>query len=464
MNLKSILFGSVMSMAVFALSNCSDDGEPSISGIPYDTTAIGPVVECSSCTYTVPSKTTLVDGKELGIKPGDIICLNSNNIYKNIVFRNIVGSASAPVLITNCGGQVVTLDATDKGFGIKTQQSKYFRITGGSGTPYGIKVIGGYQSVHLEMFSTNFEVDHLEISNSGFAGIMAKTDPTCDDATLRGNFVMYDISLHHNYVHDTGGEGFYIGHTFYLGASTPCGVRLPHVIEGLKIFNNVVRNTGWDGIQVGSTPKGAKVYHNKVENYGVKNEIYQNNGVQLGAGAPAEFYGNLIKDGPGMGLIILENAENFAHDNVFINTGADGIFCDERSADGPGFKFINNTIINPGANGIKIYAEKVPMNIVLNNIIVNPGNYSTYTYPRAGDDAYVFLLSKAVKAEISNNYLTRDINSLKFANAGGHDYRLTSSSPVIDKGYDIKSYDIAVDFLQLPRLSGTAYDIGAFEY
>jgi hypothetical protein len=463
MNIKAILFRSILTIAIFSFSNCSKDGEPSPE-VLEETDELGPIVECSSCTYTVPSDATVVDGQTLGIKPGDVICLKSDHAYKNIVFRNIVGSASDPVIITNCGGQIVTLNATGKGFAIKTQQSKYFRITGGSGTPHGINLNGGFQSLHLDMFSTNFEADHIEISNSGFAGIMAKTDPTCDDATIRGNFIMRDISLHHNYVHDTAGEGFYIGHTFYLGANTPCGTRLPHVIEGVKIYKNVVMNTGWDGIQVGSAPNGAKVYYNKVENYGVKNEIYQNNGVQFGAGAPGEFYGNLVKDGPGAGLIILENAENFVHDNVFVNNGGDAIFCDERTAVGPGFKFINNTIINPGENGIRIYAEKVPMNIVFNNIIVNPGKYSTYTYPRTGDDAYVFLLSKTVKAEISNNHTTNDINSLKFADAGAHDYRLSNSSPVIDKGKDIKSYNIELDFQQLPRLKGAAYDIGACEF
>jgi len=215
---------------------------------------------------------------------------------------------------------------------------------------------------------------------------------------------------------------------------------------------------------VGSSPKGLEVYNNRIENYGVKNVQYQNNGVQFGEGSPGKFYGNLIKSGPGNGLIIMGNAENFAYNNVIINAGQDGIFCDERTATGAGFKFINNTIINPGKNGISLYSELVPMNIVQNNIIVNPGYFTKYVYPRTGNDAYVYLLGKTVKVQMSNNYQTRNIADVKFVNAGAFNFGLTSTSPVVNKGISISSYSIPVDYALLPRLKGTMPDIGAYEF
>ena len=422
------------------------------------------ITDCG-CTYTVPAGTHLIDGLALGLKPGNVICLKAGTVYANLLFRNIKGTAIAPIIIKNCGGNV-NLNGTGKGYAMKTELSQYFRITGGNTNGvYGIKLTAGHQGLQLDKFSTNFEVDHLEIANSGFAGIMAKTDPTCDNATIRGAFVMRDISFHHNYVHDSGGEGLYIGNSFYLnGVTTPCGVRLPHIIEGVKVYNNVVKNSGWESIQIGSAPKGAEVYNNRIENYGVKNISQQKNGVQFGEGAPGKFYGNYINGGKGIALFLLGNAENFVHDNVIVNAGEDGIFCDERTAVGAGFKFINNTIINPGTNGIRIYADMVPMNVVLNNIIVNPGKYSSYTYPRTGNDAYVYLLSKTVKVQMANNHLTRNIADLKFVNPGAYNYALTSSSPALNKGYNIAAYNIALDYALQPRLKGTTYDIGAYEY
>lgn len=440
------------------LSQCSDE-DILPEDAPNDPTISATATSCG-CTYTVPvsTKTSTVDGKVLGIKPGAVICLKGGATYGNIIFKNIRGTASAPITIKNCDG-TVTINGTGTYFGIKTQLSSYFRITGGTGTTYGIKVNGGHHSVTLEYLTTNVEFDHVEVANSGFSGIMAKTDPSCDDATIRGNFVMKDVRLHDNYVHDTAGEGFYVGHTFWSkGVSTSCGVRYPHPIEGLKIYNNVVKNSGWEAIQVGSTPSGSEVYNNKIYNYGVKNELYQNHGVQFSEAGIGKFYNNFIKGGKGNAVMIIGNPQNFVHDNVIVNAGQDGIFCEDRTT-GAGFKFINNTIINPGANGIRIYADEVTMNYVYNNLIVNPGAYA-----KNGDKAFIFLLSKAVPVKLLNNHQTRDINSVKFVSPSTDNYALTKASPVVNKGASISSYNILTDFIQKPRVKGTTVDIGAFEF
>jgi hypothetical protein len=309
-------------------------------------------------------------------------------------------------------------------------------------------------------------VDHVEVFNVGFAGIMAKTDPTCDDATIRGNFTMHDISLHHNYVHDTGGEGFYVGNSFYNEGvnNTKCGVRMPHAIEGVKIFNNVVKNSGWEGIQVGSATVGAAIYNNTIENYGTKNVNNQRTGLQIGEGTGGLCYNNYIKSGPGNGMVVLGLGDNVIHDNVIVNAGSHGIFCDERYTPGPGFKFLNNTIINPSLDGIRLYADLVPMNVIMNNIIVKPGSYGTYAAPRTTADAYVYKLSSAVKLTMSNNYFTQDVAAVKFSNPTTFNYRLLSGSPAINKGGSISGYSIATDFYQQARVKGTTIDIGAAEY
>ncbi len=447
---------------------CNDqlNVEPSASAqtdVRISAAATSGAIDCSSCTYVVPSNATIVDGATLNLGPGSVICLNSANQYGSLTFRNIIGTSSSPIIIRNCGG-VALVDGTGKGHAIRTENSKYFRITGGSDTPHGIRLTGGNMGLILEKFSTDFEIDRIEVFNVGFAGIMAKTEPTCDDATIRGNFTMRNVSFHHNYVHDTGGEGFYIGHSFYgTGKTLSCGVRLPHDIEYVKIFNNVVRNSGWESIQVGSAPKGAMVFNNKIENYGCADELYQNNGIQFGEGAPGVCFANYINGGKGAGLIIVGNAENFVHDNIFVNTGSMGIFVDERASRGEGFKIINNTIINPGTDGIRLYSEYVP-NVVKNNIIVNPGNFSFYTYPRASADSYLYLLNRYVPLEASNNIFATDVGTLGFVNAALNNYRLVPGSMAIDAGADISAYKVTTDFSKLPRLRGAGYDVGACEF
>ncbi|MBT1705698.1 right-handed parallel beta-helix repeat-containing protein [Chryseosolibacter indicus] len=464
--------GKRISVVLILLSlffQCSEDEsllktEESINDITISATATAEISPAScNCTYIVPGNlsTVEVDGTKLGLKPGAVICLNAANKYQKVFFKNLVGTASAPILITNCGG-TATLNAPGHPYTMKTEDCKFIKIAGGTGTSRGIKITGGHMGLVVGKLTTNVEVQNLEIFDVGFAGIIAKTDPTCDDATIRENFVMRDVSIHDNYVHDTGGEALYIGHSFYYGVQTSCGLRLPHLIDGLKIYNNKIVNSGWESIQVGCALNGAYVYNNTIENYGVVNEPAQNNGIQFSAGTKGFAYNNLIKSGKGIGIMVIGHGEATLHDNVIIGTGSFGIFCDERDSRAAGYKILNNTIINTASDGIRMYNDYVPA-VVYNNIVVNPGTYSTYTYPRTGDDAYVYKLGKTIPVTMSNNLFTRDINTVKFVNPSAANYRITTSSPAVNTGKDIRSYNIDVDFYQQSRLSGSAYDIGASE-
>lgn len=462
---------SAMLILLSSLFQCAEDEslletEENIPDINISATAteiISPA-NCSSCTYVVPGNlsTVEVDGNKLGLKPGAVICLSAANKYQKVFFKNLNGTAAAPITITNCGG-TATLNAPGHPYTLKTEDCKYIRIAGGTGSARGIKVTGGHMGVVLGKLTTNVEAQNMEIYSVGFAGIIAKTDPTCDDATIRENFTMRNVSIHDNYVHDTGGEALYIGHSFYYGVQSTCGLRLPHLIDGLKIYNNKIVNSGWESIQVGCALNGAHIYNNTIENYGVANEPAQNNGIQLSAGTKGFVYNNLIKSGKGIGIMVVGHGEATLHDNIIVSTGSFGIFCDERDSRAAGYKILNNTIVNTASDGIRMYNDYVPA-VIYNNIVVNPGSYSTYTYPRTGDDAYVYKLGKNIPVTMSNNLFTRDINSVKFTSPSSSNYRITSASPAVNAGKDIKSYNIGVDFYNESRLIGAAYDIGASEF
>lgn len=420
--------------------------------------------ECSGCAYVVPPDVSIIDGIALGLKPGDVIGLRGNVTYGTLTFRNIVGTLERPIIIRNCGG-VARVDGTGKPFALRTQTSAYFRLTGGNEKGvYGIVITGGTMSVDLGKLSTHFEVDHLDVGHAGFAGIMAKTDPSCDDATTRDNFLMKGIAIHNNYIHDTGGEGIYAGNSFFMGMNTPCGVRLPHEIHYIRIYGNTLKNTGWEAIQLGCATKGASIHGNTIENYGLADKQAQNNGIQIGAGTGGLCYNNLIKKGKGNGIIVMGLGDNVIYNNVIDQAGNFGIFCDERYTPGPGFKFLNNSILNPVSDGIRIYAELVPMNVIVNNLIVNPGSYSTYTYPRTPEDAFVYTLNDKVKIDMSNNYFVMDAASVDLSGFINSEYRTTPDCPIIDKGADVSAYhNIKTDFYFKARLKGAAYDIGAVE-
>ena len=158
------------------LSHVRADATPTPAPAPTP----APVANDCGCDYVVPSGKYEIDGKSTGIASQGMLCvLKASTAYGNLKFVNIVGTASEPIIIKNCGGQVTI--SSSASFSLKTLNSKYFRITGsGSSDKYGI-VLKNANSLGLTLgqLSTNFEVDHLEIANIGFAGIMAKTDPSC---------------------------------------------------------------------------------------------------------------------------------------------------------------------------------------------------------------------------------------------------------------------------------------------
>ncbi|GAA5034726.1 hypothetical protein GCM10011506_29210 [Marivirga lumbricoides] len=417
--------------------------------------------DCSKCDFfvSITNKKFGFDGEEFGVKPGDIICLDGSLTYKRpVLFKNIIGTPENPVLITNCNGTAV-IDLPNLTYNIGTKNCKYFRISG-SGDPtvkYGIKLSGvRSKGLDLNYLSSNFEVDHLEIFDIGFTGIMAKTDPNCDDETIRGNFTMRDVSIHDNYIHDVGGEGLYIGNSFYAnGAKKECGQRLPHDIVNIKIYKNDVRNTGWDGIQLGSAVQGAKIYSNTIENFGVENRANQRSGIQIGEGTGGLCFNNIIKNGSGNGMTVLGYGDNIIFNNLIVNPKLIGVFVDERYSPGEGFKLFNNTIVNSGLEGIKVYAWNLK-NEVKNNLVINPANIDA-----EGSNAYIDYGSNT---ETEANFFAMKIEELNLFNINKDDYSLTRDSPVIDEGVDLSSYGIDMDILGRKRPSGADFDIGAYEF
>lgn len=427
------------------------------------------------CTHIIKTPTGGVtfDGNQTSpkVKPGDVLCFEAVERGR-IIIRNINGSKEKPVIIKNCGGVATitsVLGQTSNPDPILMQNSSFFRFTG-SGDPnflYGIRINKGQNGMQLSGRCTNFEIDHVEVFNTGFAGIMAKTDPNCADSTTwRENFTMRDISLHHNYVHDVQGEGFYVGNSFYNTAppsTDVCGKKYPHAIEGVELYRNVVKRTGCEGIQVGSATQNCSIHDNTIDTTGLNPFAnFQNNGLQIGNGTGGVCYNNWINYAPGNGISCLGIGDNFFYNNIIINAGADtaklgiGIFMDEQATPdsvlGTGMKFVNNTIINPRGNAIRIYTDKLPQSYIYNNVVVQYG-----TSPE-----YVRKLSSSVNVDQKGNVFRNTMSALSFQDATKNDFRLKSGSPAIGAGVDVSSWEITFDHTN--NLRKVPFDAGAFAY
>lgn len=324
--------------------------------------------------FTISVKSDYYDASKAGVLAGDTICIEGGE-REYLQIRNVLGDSSNRVLITSCGSEVLIRNEEFR-HGLIIFNSRFFHLTGFSEQDStSIKILGtgsGASGLSIGDMSTDFEVDHLEIANAGFAGIMTKTDPRCDSSVNRGNFFMRNILIHDNYIHDVGGEGIYAGNSFYGGWTAnkecPGDTLYPHEISSIKIYRNLIMNTGWDGLQLGCAVEDAEITDNIIINFGLDSINAQNNGIQAGEGTTGIIARNIIEAGPGNGIVLLGLGNNLVFDNLIAGTGT-GIFCDNRvTLDSSIVAIFNNTFIDPGNFAVLLYNEKT-RNFLFNNVL-----------------------------------------------------------------------------------------------
>ncbi len=203
------------------------------------------------------------------------------------------GSTATRIPITNFLGQVYTRELAvyngaywrltghydpAKGLGHadfrgchSDQDSEDFGFSNGS---YGFWVSNGWKNegesmIYVSGTATGWEMDHIECSDGGFAGMLLKRDN--NDAVD-----MEDVYIHHMYIHDVGSEGI------YLGSTQPDP---QHQFNRLTIENVLLLRCGTEALQVGQLGPGT-IIRNSVF-WGAMDWLspfqrYQDNCVQLG--------------------------------------------------------------------------------------------------------------------------------------------------------------------------------------
>ncbi|MCA9664443.1 MAG: right-handed parallel beta-helix repeat-containing protein [Myxococcales bacterium] len=409
-------------------------------------------------THNIAASTSLIDGKALGVQPGDVICLAAGT-RKQLIMRDVVGSAQSRVVIKACAGRVEIRGATSHGFLVLSSQ--HFQISGSgvAGQTYGIYIgatPAGSHGLALGGKSSDYEVDHLEIDSSGFAGIMAKTDPSCSERDLR-SFVQRNTRFHHNHIHDVGGEGFYVGYSWWpqrddVDCSGQKVTFYPHEIEDVEIDHNLIERSGWDGLQVGCATKNARIHHNVIRDHGREQVQYQTSGMQINAGTAADIENNDVRAGSakGGGLVIFGLGDNRIANNVVVDVGGTGIYIGDRAKAGTRFVLLNNTIVRPDGDGIRFASRNTVGNQAINNLVIAPS-------------------SKVDVARVYQDVDLSEATNLGFADVASAkldaDFRPLAGSPVIDKGSAVASYGLSTDLddRARPDPSGLV-DVGAYEY
>lgn len=353
-----------------------------------------------------PTSPLIVDGETMGVKAGERVCVSAG-FYNQIRFTRMSGEPGRPITIINCGGVVEIGNATNFGrwYAVDIAFSRFvhFTGTGAPGTRYGIK-LGKSGDTALKIgASTDVEVDHIDIGNANFAGIMAKSDyggkvpPNAPE--------MNSINIHDNYIHDTRGEGMYIGET-----RTP-GQDFRH----LEIWNNIVTRTGLDLIQVANVIEDVHVHHNVLYDGGKRKIFGQNKGLQIGDNSVGYYYNNFIINSASNFVIVMGSGDIDIYNNYLQGAGDPAFFIDNRSVTllGKPITVRDNMImqVRPTAPFINVFNEKNPVNITGN---VMEGNNVHVGYGSgAGSNVTVSSNSNAQIERVIFNDVAADNFSLR---------------------------------------------------
>lgn len=186
--------------------------------------------------------------------------VNGNNSNQRVPVSNFLGQVYVSHYLLLSGGNFWRLTgAHEPSLGLGStyykgcMQNNSTVDFGFSNGNYGIWVSRewideGINLLKVSGTATGFEIDHIEISDGGFSGLMLKYD----DMNVHS---MDDVELHHLYIHDIGSEGMYIGST----QAEP-----QHVFNNLHIHHCAILRTGGEAIQIGQQSGGCLVEHNVI--------------------------------------------------------------------------------------------------------------------------------------------------------------------------------------------------------
>jgi hypothetical protein len=414
------------------------------------------------------------------LRPGDTIFLQPGP-RRFLLIRYLQGEPGKPIVITNYGGPVII--NTDHYFGISIQGCRYFRLTG-TGDPdtsYGIRIEGVARGggIGVGFRSSDFELDHLSVMNCLTSGIVAKTEPSCSPGSSRGEFTQYNTIIHDNYVANIGNEGMYIGSSKYFGQIINCNgidvTMMPPLLEGVRIYNNIVENTAMDAIQVGSSSTDCLIYDNFIKGDGQGEMFAQMSGITIGGGSRCDCYNNYITGGKGNGIEIHGLGGLKVFNNIIVDAGKSfqpddlskmrfGIYVSDASVlHDSAFYIIFNTIVNPKSDGIRFNSVNSANNLIVANVIINPGNFDLYENDNTsfeGYDSYVMLQDPLSDVTFMANYFARNLDGTVMSAPA---YAPGPGSLLID-GNILTNLGIDFDFYHNPRPVGNGYDIGAVEF
>jgi hypothetical protein len=414
------------------------------------------------CDHVLDGSVVRADGSDefSDVEPGDAVCLEPG-IRPPLKLVGFHGEPGRPILFINGDGVVEIVGTPDDYAGIDIKDSEFVRVTGSAtGETCGAGFEEGTQTCGIVIEGTGrgvagtertgyLEVDHVEIRDTEKSGIFVRTNG--ESGTRREDWVQQKTFLHHNFIHQVGTEGIYLGGSSYEDGVEP-------VLEGVDVSTNLIVDTGWDGLQVGSAVADCTIRHNRVLRASILDLDNQKSGIMVNPGSTCDVVSNTVLDSVSRAIYIQGNGGNRVYNNLIVRAGlqsvepGDGIVISTGSNIDNSVFVWHNTIVDVGRSGILFKNQAGTSNQIANNLIAGFG----LTDP--GADA---IDSRGFdNVDIWANLSFSDPSAAGF---DGGSYRPSATSPALDRGFLLDFAGLRFDLEGAVRPAGELPDIGAFE-
>ncbi|MEQ8469746.1 MAG: right-handed parallel beta-helix repeat-containing protein [Marinoscillum sp.] len=444
------------------------------------------------------------------VLPGTQVCLGQ--IIRRLYLENVKGDSLDPIIIKNYPGEVAEISAETTYAGLQIHNSSYFEIRGDCNLPdsvYGIYLHGiNSNGVEVSGMSERFLIHKVKVDTAG-TGVKVKDNrdgffANCQEASVQAptdsTWYASDITISNTYLANLKNEGIYMNNTSYK-FDYNCDVNktyFAYEMDGVHMLDNIIINTGKDGIQATGVVRDCIVRGNQILNVGTDGYASHGNGIQFGEGCSGEVSNNWVEKTSGVGIFSAGLGTIDIYQNVVLQTATDGIRAHAGTAictssckysNPPAFfglsnyydlerlSIFNNTIAYTAGFGVNIEASMT--DVKMERVYVNNNIITEW-----GAEAMDFISSETANYDgfmhAGNNVIYQHIGSIGFMDStlnpsgaygvsGTMDVRLTAQSPANDNGIGLLWTDdsledyIGYDFDGNDRVQQSRIDCGAFE-
>ncbi len=333
---------------------------------------------------------------------GDTIYISSSRV-KALRFKYISGTEDEPVVVINHGGQV-NIDCPTAWGALTFENCSYIKVTGTGhpGFKYGFLLAAQTCGLAFSELSTDCEAEFIKIDHEGFYGIMAKKNYDGDPPSpvpVFSNLIIHDCFIQN------------VTEGMYLGETTTPGQEFKHV----KIYNNIVRHTGRESIQIANMPEDVEIYNNTLLDAGNDSIDWQSNILQIGDNSVANVYNNILIGAPKAGIITMGMGSNIYSNNYIAS--CEGMFIDNRTVSNESYPVTvsGNYFVDNSGDEIILNRNEV------NAIVVNNNTYN--------DNIFFFLNESETEGNlIFANNNKKELSTLSFTNPSEGDFSLAEGT------------------------------------